>query len=249
MALNRVGMLWKESIAFFSWETLRLFLFGVVNNAYHTIIGGIYYFWWLFIIVGFARVTSAEWLENVAQLLLYFFLMMIARPSVERKDMHYFFTYLYKLPGYVGLCFIFYLGWFLVNITITTCCSPFAITDTLSSGIMLFLSVLIPRLSMLAFLFYVDLPTTVNNVLKAAYNSLLFFLYFLPVMVVFVLAEALLLSLPQILSYVITWQSCNSHLLNIVSLLPLGVMRLIALSMVTMYYVKVRYQHIKLFFK
>ncbi len=144
---------------------------------------------------------------------------------------------------------MFYFCWFLLSITFTSYCSSFLVTDVPCSGLMLFFSVMIPRLTMLSLLFYMDVTSTAKNIFVSAWNSLKFFGYFLPVMIVFVLAEVFLLSLPQILGFFITWQVHNSQLLRILSLFPVGLVRLFAISMVTLYYVKVKYQNIKLFFK
>lgn len=249
MTLQRVSSLWKESVSFFALENLRLFFLGTLNNAYRTLTIGMSYFWWLFLIVIGARMVGAEWIENVALLLVYFFLVMIARPSVERKDSNYFFMYLYKFPGYLGLCFMFYSWWFIFNIIFASYCSPFLFSDAPCSGLMLFCSVLIPRLTMLSLLFFMDMTSTLKNMFVAAWNSLKFCWYFLPVMIVVIFVEVFLLSVPQILGFFITWQVHNSHFLKIVSLLLVGLVRLFALSMVTMYYTKAKYQHHRLFFK
>ncbi len=249
MTLQRVSILWKESISFFALDNLRLFFLGVLNNAYRSLFIGGTYFWWLFLVVIGARVMGAEWAENVALLLVYFFLIMIARPSIERKDSNYFFIYLYKFPGYLGLCFMFYSCWFLFSLGFTSYCPMMLTGDIPCSGLMLFFSVLIPRLTMLSLLFYMDLTSSIKNVFVAAGNSLKFCGYFLPVMLVFVLAEVILLSLPQVLGFLINWQVHNAQILNVISLVPVGLVRLFAISMVTLFYVKVKYQHIKLFFK
>ena len=249
MTIHQVSLLWKESVSFFAWENLRLFFLAVLNNVYRSLTIGLSYFWWLFLVVIGARMMAAEWAENVALLLVYFFLILIARPSVERKDTNYFFLYLYKFPGYLILCFMFYFCWFLLSLVFTSYCPLFLSNDISCSGFMLFFSVLIPRLTMLSLLFYMDLNSTIKNIFVAGFNSLKFCWYFFPVGIVFILAEAFLLSLPQILGFFITWQVHNSQLFRVISLIPVGLVRLFALSMMTLYYVKIKYQHIKLFFK
>jgi hypothetical protein len=98
---------WKDSLEVFKKKNFVLFLLASLNTLRRSLILLLKYFWWVFIIFFATDLYFSFWGFEYAyqygsitwfflKAFLYFYAILAARPSIERKDMEYFVTYMQK---------------------------------------------------------------------------------------------------------------------------------------------------------
>jgi hypothetical protein len=129
MDFSNLVVSWKDSFDIFKKKNIVLFLLASLNTFRRSLLLLVKKFWWIFIIFfitdlyfyfwGSAYVSRYDFFTwCFLKSFLYFYAILAARPSIERKDMGYFTMYTQKyLVGILAVLlffyfdFIFFLFW------------------------------------------------------------------------------------------------------------------------------------------
>jgi len=91
---------WKDSLSLFNPKHLKLFLLVTLKSIIETYSRWFTYFWWLIGLYGVAEIVRFTLpspvivgIYYIVLLSLFFSMYLIARPSVAKKDSHYFWQY------------------------------------------------------------------------------------------------------------------------------------------------------------
>lgn len=244
MTFSDTLKLWRESLTYLRWSTSKLLLLASLNRTLHAHCILFKRFWWILAAVFVCgavqsfNLAYAESLTYTSILLInfYFFLFILAtRPSVENKNLQYFFKY---LPGTIFLFiatvpFVFMQ----INLFVKLICSIFFIP-----------------LSYSVFFFF-DSKISIQSLLKSIKQGLLFVALFFPGVILFALLLTVLFTLISglfsILISSLIWRISPLYWLHslffINTLLSFGTTSfLIAFNSVL--YTKIKHTHFSLFF-
>jgi hypothetical protein len=234
MDLSSLTVRWKESLDIFQRANLKLFVLAILNNFMRSGMLLVQRFWWLLVLwlaaawISLAIGTSSyAFLVFLAPLpnfiirtLILYVMIMTVRPSMEAKDYGYYWKYFTCLWAVV-LLNLFYKESF-------------------------FIPLLVPTL-----LFFLDSDQSPLSLINSVAKTLKMILFFLPVLTIITLVIALL-NVPTYFFAHLTldlghaWaQSFTFTALLIVQ----DILLLLSLSVITVYYVKLKHSHFNLLFE
>ena len=245
MFLKNVFTKWKESLEIFKPKNFKLFLLASLNNfrrSLKTIFS--YFFWPISIIVfllfisflalfnfnkiGFIQsgtlksFVSISYFILLIPLSLYFILyqFLVTRASIENKNYSYFLKYTNKIVGIFFISLIFLL---------------------LSLPFSIFFNLKLSVLFSIAIFFFLDSKNSFVSIFASTINALTLSIYNLPVILT-------LTFISLGLEYTF-FKMLNSHMviLHILSYPMLAILSLLLLSMISIYYTKIKHQEINLF--
>jgi len=119
MFLNDLLSKWSDSLEIFKKKNFILFSLASLNTFRRSLILLVTYFWGIFLAFLAFELYFTFWghqfvpaysniVFSVLRPFLYFYAILAARPSIERKDMQYFASYMQKFMGVFGV-FLFFM--------------------------------------------------------------------------------------------------------------------------------------------
>jgi hypothetical protein len=245
MFFNSIASLWKEATQFFLWENLKILILVVLNTFIRTVRLVVKKLWWLFFVILMAQYFNFTCIYYLLTTLLLFLMILLVRPSVGLKNKEYFFRCAKYFFGYlvvlffVGFLFVFYQkGFFVFHLPINYLRQFFYVPLSF---------VIIPTF------FCLDGRGSLVNVFNSIFKSLKFLVLFFPITGLILLWEILaiylfvdflsLRSTPGI-DFVQYYSQAKWIFLFFIRYLFL----LLYASFLSVIYIKIKYNHYKLFF-
>lgn len=250
---------WKESLSLARWSNFKLLVAATLNNTYQSSRIVIKYFWPLLIVaIAFSTASFPRLIHqlngsdlypilscnniylSIAASILYsslcFLFQLTTRPSLERKDFHYFLLYLPKSIALIPMSLIT------------------GFSNLLSFG----LGSLVFFLFTTAPFFYLDAPSSVASLIASLKRSIKLGVYFfpgialcyliaIPIMVVITIACILIGS---ILFYCLKFLAISHFLLGIFAAAGalFLVVLMLSISFTAMLYTKIKHSNPSIFF-
>ncbi len=259
MILHEIMMTWKDSIKHLAWSELKNLLLVSLKSF---ISGGkllLKYFWW-FIILDLGLIYPIKNSLFVKPFLLtpyiififlayfmfsyvlFFLTYAVLRPSLERKDLLYFKTYLKKIVSYAFLLFMLFIA-VMILLSIIIILLQFFGGSTLIIVFQEFFKLLVFWLMGLILLFYLDSKAGISNFCLSVLRTIKVIIYFFPFFLILSLfiAPVELFSQSLLLSF-----NLLTLILFEIIILPI---RFFFSSVLVNYYVKIKHTQHKLFFK
>ena len=237
---------WRKSLDFLRWPNFKLLIAATCNNAYRTniiliknfwplLIGGIVVFVFFDFFLPNNNHLQSLLIRTVFSSIFVFLYNLAARPSLERKDFHYFLLY---LPRFIILFPIFFLDFVLINFN-------YPVSALLFS----FFTATMP-------FFYLDSSGSLEDLGKSFKQGATLSLYFFPVffaafcaftifLTSITLSTAILnFALQKIMSF-----SISAHINIAIFQLVLWFVLSIKTSFIVILYTKIKHSYSSLFFK
>jgi hypothetical protein len=243
MVFNNVFSNWKDSLEIFKKKNVFLFLLASLNTFRRSLVLLVKYFWWLFAMLLCVDVyvsfygSPVLWQYSmfVAQVVFSFihaYALLAARPSIERKDIRYFSTYMQKFTGVIGVLLGYYL-FFLLHV-----------------------SFFIFFIWIFAF-HYFDSKSGFKNCLVSFVASFKIIFYYLPVFIVFGVFKFLLDHMIYVYRDLKLWGinylfGSNKIMFLIVDhcvMVLFGLISLLFISFVSIYYTRSKHKNFDFFFR
>ena len=114
---------WKNAATLLHLDSLKLFLLVSLKTFKQSLSILFGKFWiLLLLLIAFSAIEGIEMATYVFGLLLFFIMLLVVRPSIERKDCSYFLSYFRKIIGFLGVSFgvisIYWLARALIELAI-----------------------------------------------------------------------------------------------------------------------------------
>lgn len=246
MILSSLTTLWKESVAFFAWKNVRLFMLATLNTSVRSAGIVVRDFWWILLGLLIARLSGIAIVTDILALTMSFCYLLIVRPSIEMKNAAYYVKYARQSAFY----------FFMVLAVIATIFVPFKLASGIFGVVSRYPGSLIHgpfSIVFIAGLFLLDSKPNLSSVAQALLSALQFVVYCAPVMSLVLLLEyiAVYYTIDVPFAY---FASGNAFfpLNTIVVQSALFILRhflvLLLFSALSVFYVRVKHKHHKLFF-
>ncbi len=238
---------WKNIITFFYPSNIKFFLLITVNSilqAYKIIMK---YWWWLIVIIGGLNVL---WWQNtrffllISVLLYYLFIFVFClstRPSIEKKDMAYFCSYLLLFfPAMAG-----FLGIKLIGTSVIKFIGPLGNWQS----IYLFIKTFTYATQVFFLFFFLDSTHSIKQFLLSFVRAIKMTIYNYPICLIFGLS---IVGIEIVFSFIVgrwlfTWKEIDL-LLRAISLINIFVFSPLQLSIFTNMYIKKLHEQFDYYF-
>jgi len=264
--LNNLTSSWKKSFDFFKWSDLKISLFITLNTFIRTskilfknfkhVLCFFFLLYLLNNINNSFNIFPYIWIKFtflfISFIVFFFIILLTIRPSTDVKNTEYYLNNFKKLPGFVAtisiIAFIFtpkflsvyftYMNFFIINVLI------------------FILILILTPLLVTASLFFLDSEGTIKDIFKAILNSLkmMFFSYpiFLVLGITSMAAYKLCLTIqPKMISISTLFyiQIIFNLILTGIEFILFTTISILFLSLISTFYLKIKHNNHKRFFK
>ncbi len=244
---------WRRSLEFFQARSLKLFFLVSLKTYVRSLLFLLRYFWHLiFFVLGvhLCGYFESTFLYLFLNFSLFFVFLLVLRPSLENKSFMYFVNYLQKIGGFIivncSIVFFFLIYPFFANYLNFT-------SYFLKLSYFLFFGILIPA-TIVASLLFLEVRQSFKNIYFSVYRAFKMIFLFYPAFLILGLIGLCLnmtviryLSTLNILSF-----SVKTGMLDLffesLKFIAVNLLRFFFLSVMTMYYLKIKHANYKQLF-